>query len=181
MIIKNYITNIVISFLFLMSVNSMAASADDITNDANEALQSLYKANPNAKELAQTAKGILIFPSIWRAGLLVGGQNGDGVLVVNNQVDSFYNASSLTYGLQAGIKNYSYAIFLMTDTALQDLKDGGFEFGVGPTFVVVNQGDSASLTNKTLDQDLYVYFFDQSGLMAGLGLKGTKITPIVID
>ena len=82
-------------------------------------------------------------------------------------------------GLQAGIQKFGYALFFMTDSTLSYLnKSDGWELGVGPSIVVVDVGAAGSLTTTTAKSDVYAFFFSQKGLMAGIGLQGTKITKI---
>jgi lipid-binding SYLF domain-containing protein len=82
-----------------------------------------------------------------------------------------------SYGLQAGVQKFGYALFLMNDNALQYLnKSDGWELGVGPSIVIVDKGKAKSLTTMTLKDDVYAFIFDQKGLMAGLGIQGSKIT-----
>jgi lipid-binding SYLF domain-containing protein len=85
----------------------------------------------------------------------------------------------MSYGLQAGIQEYGYVLFFMTDSAMDWLdKSDGWEVGVGPSIVVVDTGAASSATTTTLQSDIYAFFFDQKGLMGGLGLQGTKITKL---
>jgi lipid-binding SYLF domain-containing protein len=82
-----------------------------------------------------------------------------------------------SYGLQAGIQSFGYALFLMTDAAVQYLdRSGGWELGTGPSIVILDTGAARALTTTTMKQDVYAVFFDQRGLMAGLGLQGSKIS-----
>jgi lipid-binding SYLF domain-containing protein len=82
-----------------------------------------------------------------------------------------------SYGLQAGVQSFGYAMFFMTDSALNNLENSeGFEVGVGPSIVVVDAGMAKSLTTTTARDDVYAFIFGQQGLMAGLGLQGSKIT-----
>src|SRR2546425_316195 len=81
--------------------------------------------------------------------------------------------------LQAGLQTFGYALFFMTDEALNYLDaSGGFEIGVGPSIVIVDQGIAKSITSSTLASDVYAFIFDQRGLMAGAGIQGSKITKI---
>ena len=92
---------------------------------------------------------------------------------------AYYNTVSASYGLQAGIQKYGYVLFFMTDSAQAYLdKSDGWEFGTGPSIVVVDVGGATGLSTTTAKSDVYAFFFDQKGLMAGLGLQGTKITRI---
>ena len=84
-----------------------------------------------------------------------------------------------SYGLQAGVQTFDYAMFFMTNSALDYLdRSEGFEVGVGPSIVVVDAGVAKSLTTTTGKNDVYAFIFGQKGLMAGLGLQGSKITRI---
>ncbi len=91
----------------------------------------------------------------------------------------YYNMVAGSYGLQAGVQSFDYAMFFMTDSALDYLNSSaGFEVGVGPSVVVVDAGIAKSLTTTTAKDDVYAFIFGQKGLMAGLGLQGSKITRI---
>jgi lipid-binding SYLF domain-containing protein len=163
----------------LAGSSAFAASARAINAEADQALRTLYSTQPKARELSRQAKAILIFPAIIKAGLIIGGQSGDGVLRVDGRPAGYYNISAASLGLQAGGERFSYALFFMNDAALQYLqKSDGWSVGSGPSVVVVDKGAAASLTSTTLSQDVYAFPFGQKGLMAGIGLEGSKITHI---
>jgi len=156
-----------------------AASAAAIDRDVTHALSVLYAESPKAKELAKKAKGILVFPGIVKGGFIVGGQYGEGALRKNGKTVGYYNTVAGSWGLQAGLQKYAYAMFFMTEPAMKYLdKSGGWEAGTAPNIAVVDKGYAASLSTSTLQNAIYVFFFHQRGLMAGLGLQGSKITRI---
>jgi lipid-binding SYLF domain-containing protein len=158
---------------------AVAASAAELDRDARAALGKLEAKVPAAKMLAGKAKGVLVFPGIVKAGLIVGGQYGEGVLYKGGKVAGYYNTTGASYGLQAGAQKYGYALFFMSDSALAYLgKSEGFDIGVGPTVVVMDEGKAKSLTTTTAKDDVYAFIFSQSGLMAGLGLQGNKISKL---
>jgi lipid-binding SYLF domain-containing protein len=158
---------------------AVAASRQELERDAVHALKSLYANNTAARLLGQKAKAVLVFPSIVKAGFMFGGQMGDGVLMKNGKPTGYYNSLAASYGLQVGIQVFGYALFFMNDSALSYLdKSDGWELGVGPSIVVVDAGVGKSLTSTTITQDVYAFIFDQKGLMAGLGIQGSKITKI---
>jgi lipid-binding SYLF domain-containing protein len=161
----------------------MANSAADITRDSNAALQDLYASNPEARHLAKRAKGILVFPGIVKAGFLVGAQYGSGgALFKNGRTAGYYNIIAGSYGLQAGVQSFSYALFFMDNASLNYLnRSEGWEVGVGPSIVVVDKGVAKSLTTTTAKNGVYAFIFGQKGLMAGLGLQGSKISRINPD
>jgi len=156
-----------------------AASAGRINNDADQALALLYRVQPKARDVAKSARAILVFPKIVKAGLIIGGQSGDGALRVGGKTVGYYNLSAASFGLQAGGQVFSYALFFMTGSSLQFLQNSdGWAIGSGPSVVVVDKGAAASITSTTLTQDVYAFPFGQRGLMAGIGLEGSKITHI---
>ena len=156
-----------------------AGTAAELDRDAESALESLYAKFPSAKKMGEKAKGILVFPSIVKGGFLVGGQYGEGVLLKKGKTDGYYSTIQMSYGLQAGLQAYGYAMFFMTDKAADWLdRSDGWEVGVGPSIVVVDVGAASSMTTTTSQSDIYAFFFNQKGLMGGLGLQGTKITRI---
>ena len=158
---------------------SFAASREELVREASAALKNLYATDTAAQLLGSKAKAILVFPNIVKAGFMFGGQMGDGVLTKRGAVAGYYNSLAASYGLQAGVQVFGYALFLMNDKALAYLdKSDGWELGVGPSVVFVDKGVGKSLTSTTITQDVYAFIFDQKGLMAGIGIQGSKITKI---
>jgi lipid-binding SYLF domain-containing protein len=156
-----------------------AATAEDLDKDSRQALQTLYKLHPVAKTLSRTAKAILVFPNIVKAGLVFGGSYGEGELIKGSKVAGYYNSVTGSWGLQIGAQTYGYAVFLMSDKAVKYLEETkGWEIGVGPTVVVVDEGVAKNLSTSALKDDAYAFIFSQQGLMAGVSIEGTKISPI---
>ena len=156
-----------------------AATAADLDKDSQQALQTLYKTEPVAETLSRTAKAILVFPNIVKAGLVFGGSYGEGELIEGSKVVDYYNSVTGSWGLQIGAQSYGYAVFLMTDDAVKYLKESkGWELGVGPTVVVVDEGVAKNLSTSSLKDDAYAFIFSQQGLMAGVSIEGTKISRI---
>ena len=156
-----------------------ASTAAEITADGNAALARLYAQSDRAKRYARDARGILVFPKIVKAGFVIGGQGGEGVLFVRGRPNAYYKINAVSYGLQAGGQQFSYALFLMNDKALRYLdKSDGWAIGSGPSVVVVDKGAAMSTTSTTVVKDVYAMPFGQKGLMAGIGLEGSKISRI---
>ncbi|MEX1313078.1 MAG: hypothetical protein AB1Z38_02815, partial [Desulfotignum sp.] len=145
-----YHTTVFISLLTLMAATMLGPSTIHAADDAetgSAVLADLYAESDSARILGESAKGILVFPSIVKGGFLVGGQYGEGVLLVDGKQIGRYNTVQLSYGLQAGLQKYGYALFFMTDDALNWVKSAsGWELGVGPTIVVVDEGIGKNLT-----------------------------------
>jgi len=152
-------------------------TAAEISRNAQAALASLYEKVPEAKTLAAKANAILVFPKVTKAGLGIGGLHGDGALIKNGKTVAYYKTSGGSFGLQAGVQTYGYAMFFMNEAALRQLdKANGFEVGVGPSVVVMDEGKAKQITTTTANDDIYAFIFGQKGLMAGLGIQGNKVT-----
>jgi len=161
---------------------SQADTAYQINRGADLALKKLYQTSPAAKTLAGNAKGILVFPEIIKGGFLIGGQYGEGVLRVGGKNTGFYRSIAASYGLQVGAQTFGYALFFLDNDSLQYLrKSDGWEIGVGPSVVIVDEGMARSFTTTTAKSGIYAFFFDQKGLMAGLGIQGSKISQFQPD
>lgn len=174
-----------------LSVGALAAAITGVAGEAwaidehavdqasDEALAELYAANPQARELGQRARAILIFPHVVKAGVMIGGLRGDGVLRVQGRATGYYRITAASYGLQAGAQSFSYALFFITQASLDYLdRSHGWSIGSGPSVVVVDDGFARTLNSTTLTQDVYAMIFGQRGLMAGVGLEGANIARV---
>jgi lipid-binding SYLF domain-containing protein len=154
-------------------------SSAQIDRDVSAALANLYETTPAARTLAAKAKGILVFPNVVKAGFIGGAEYGKGAMRQKGRTTGYYNIVAGSYSLQAGVQTYSYVMFFMNNAAIAHLNSSkGFEVGVGPNIVVLDEGKAKKLTSTTLRDDIYAFVFGQRGLMAGLGLQGSKITRI---
>jgi lipid-binding SYLF domain-containing protein len=156
-----------------------AATAEDLDRDSDQALQTLYRTHPVAQAISKKARAVLIFPNIVKAGLVFGGAYGEGELKQGSKIDGYYNSLTGSWGLQAGAQSYGYVVFLMSKKAVSYIhRTHGWEIGVGPTVVVLDEGAAKNLSTSTLKDDAYAFIFDQQGLMAGVSIEGTKISRI---
>ncbi len=160
--------------------NAASVNPRKLAAQSRIALEDLYERSPAARRIGARAKGILVFPTITKGGFMLGGMGGNGSLISpDGKIRSFYETAGISYGLQAGIQQYGYALFLMNEKSLSELnRAGGWEVGSAPSLVVVDQGMAASLTTGNLSAGTYAFIFDQKGLMGGLGLQGARINRI---
>jgi lipid-binding SYLF domain-containing protein len=166
----------------LASGQALAATAAEIDAKVDAALKTLYDSRPDAKALADQSAGVLVFPSILKGGLGIGGAFGDGALRIDGKSTGYYNSFEASFGLQAGVQSFSYALFFMNEEALKYLEDSsGWEVGVGPSIVVIDAGAGGNFSTTTAKDDVYAFIYGQQGLMAGIGIEGSKITEITPD
>ena len=158
---------------------SRGSSAREIDREATQSLANLFTNTPDAKVLADKAVAVLVFPRIVKGGFIIGGQFGDGALRKNGKSVAYYRSLAASYGFQAGIQAFGYVLFFMDDESVRYLNNSdGWELGVGPSLVVLDSGFGKNLSTTTLQKGVYDFIFDQTGLMAGMGIQGTKITKI---
>jgi lipid-binding SYLF domain-containing protein len=163
---------VVIPALFV----SHSAFADDLVGKSHAALQQLVAQNPAAAKCKSKALAVLVFPKVVKAGFVIGAQSGEGILLERDRPTGRYRRVAASYGLQAGVQEYGYALFLMNQDAVDWVNNTrGWEIGTGPSVVIVDKGMARSFTTDTLHSGIYAFTFDQRGLMAGLGLQGSKI------
>ena len=180
-----WIACLLVGAAFVATANLSAAQdkgkteAAELAAASKASLRTLYASVPLAKQLGPKAVAILVFPKVTKAGLGIGGQYGEGTLLKKGAATAYYKTTGASFGLQAGGQTYGYAMFFMNAKALQDFEGAsGFEVGVGPSVVLVDEGMAKTTTTKTLKEDIYAFVFGQKGLMAGLGIQGNKITKI---
>ena len=168
-----------LALILLPLCSAHAASKSEINRKVTAALSTLYETTPGAETLASNAKGVLVFPDIVKAGLIVGGQYGDGAMRKNGKTVAYYRSFAGSVGLQAGVQSFGYVLLFMDDKSLEYLeKSDGWEIGTGPSVVILDKGFGKNYSSTTLRKGIYAFIFDQKGLMAGIGLQGSKITRI---
>ena len=157
-----------------------SSAAYEIDREAKVSLNKLLQSNKDARNLKKNAVAILVFPRVVKAGFVFGAQVGNGALMDSNKKTiGYYRTFAASYGFQAGIKGFGYALFFMDNDSLSYLDESkGFELGVGPSLVVVDKGFGKAVTSTTLQKGIYAFIFDLKGAFGGAGLQGTKITRI---
>ncbi len=168
-----------LTFTTLPAAAQEAGRRATIEQNSRAALDLLKQNSEPAKRLAEDAAGILVFPKIVKGGLIIGGQYGEGALFKGGAVAQHYSTAAASFGLQAGLQTFGYAVFFMDEAGLAYLDNSdGWEIGTAPNVVVVDKGAAGALTTTSARKEIYVFFFDQKGLMAGLTIEGSKITEI---
>ena len=174
--IKHILPGLVLAGITLLTTSTASAN---LVSDSRRALQQLVAQNPAAARAKSKAIAVLVFPDVVKAGFILGAQEGQGILFLHGRPSGRYRTVAGSYGLQAGVQRYGYALFLMNQKAVDWVNNTrGWEIGTGPSVVIVDKGMARSFTTDTLHSGIYAFTFDQQGLMAGLGLQGSKIMRI---
>ena len=171
-----------ISIFFLFSCQSIDErnSGSIINRDAELVLQTLFEIDPDTISIYKNAPATLIIPRITKAGFVLGGAYGEGVLRINEAPIDYYSLASASYGLQIGAQQYSNIIFFMTEEALQDFRvKDGWELGADAEVVFRDKGYSLGISSKSISKPVYAVVFDQKGLLAGTSLVGAKFSRLI--
>jgi len=167
---------------------ALRAFADDasdrakIDSDVKASVAELYKTVGGSKELADKAKGMLVFPSVYKAGFGVGGQYGKGALLIKQRPVGYYSTAAASFGFQAGAQARSLVFLFMTDEALKKFQTtNGWDVGGDATVTAVKTGVNGALDFSTVNQPVVAIAYANTGLMADLSLKGTKVSKLDIS
>jgi lipid-binding SYLF domain-containing protein len=159
--------------------DTLAASPAEIDAEVDAALVRFYAEVPAAKDLAKKAKGILIFPSVVKAGFGVGGEYGDGALRVGGRSVGYYNTAAASVGLQIGVESRAEVLMFMTEEALDRFQaSNGWEVGVDGSVTLIKVGVAGEIDTTTMRDPVIGFVFGEQGLMANLSLEGAKITKL---
>jgi lipid-binding SYLF domain-containing protein len=158
---------------------AQAATAAEINAGADAALGSFYGKVQGGKDFVNASKGVLIFPSIFQAGIGIGGSYGEGVMRIPNQPPEYYSASQGSVGLQLGAQTSALIICFMQQTALDVFRaSSGFTAGVDGSIALVNVGAGGVANTNTAQTPIVYFVFDNTGLMFNLSISGTKFAHI---
>ena len=156
-----------------------AASAAEINAKVNATLRSFVNQNPSARELGRKAAGFLVFPSVIKAGIGLGGEYGEGVLIIKGNPAGYYNLVSASLGFQLGLQSRSVIIMFMTEKSLAGFRNAdGWKFGVDGSIVLVTVGAGGAIDTDTVTRPIIGFVLDPQGLMYNLSLEGSKISRI---
>lgn len=156
-----------------------AASAREIDAGVSATLERFFYKIAGARELADKSVGILVFPSVVKAGFGVGGEYGEGALRVRGGSVAYYNTVSASFGFQLGVQERSVIIMFMTDEALQQFrKTAGWKVGVDGSVAIITLGAGGSIDTNKITSPVVGFILDPKGLMYNLTLEGSKISRI---
>jgi lipid-binding SYLF domain-containing protein len=165
------------SMLGVVHPSALAASRDGIDAKVREAIGNFYKQTGAGKQLAQKAAGMLVFPEVLKAGIGVGGEYGEGALLVKGKTVAYYSTAAASVGFQLGAQVKSQVILFMNVKVLEDFrKSKGWKAGVDGSVALATLGAGGELSSDTIKQPIIGFIFSNKGLMYNLTFEGSKIT-----
>lgn len=163
----------------LFSLPVQAASKAEIDAEVRQALRAFQKHTSAGHELSKKAAGMLVFPSVIKAGVGIGGEFGEGALLVGGKTSAYYNVAAASIGFQLGAQARSQVILFMTEKALADFrKSDGWTAGVDGSVALATLGAGGEIDTETAKKPIIGFIFSGKGLMYNLSLEGSKITRV---
>ena len=155
------------------------SDSEAIAMAADAAFNRFRQTVPAAAEFMARSHGVLIFPRVSRAGVVLGGARGDGALVSRNQPVRFYRQQVASVGLQLGVQHYSQVYVFLQPQALAEFvaNPSGWNVGADATVAVAYAAGHDGVDTTQLNRPVVVFTFDNAGLMAGITLSATQIFP----
>ncbi len=177
----NFRRGLLLSLLLVLisAAGSFAASAVELEAKADATLKTFLADVPAARELIGKARGVLVFPAVYKAGFGVGGEYGEGALRIDGQTAAYYSTAGASVGFQLGAQKKSIILLFMTRRALQDFRDSkGWEIGVDGSVALVEFGVGKEFDTTNIKEPVIGFVFGNKGLMYNLSLEGSKISRI---
>lgn len=173
---RNFFLSLVLA---CTGVAVQAASRDEIDAEVRSALNNFYQHSGAGKELAGKAAGILVFPNVIKAGIGIGGEYGEGALLVGGKTAAYYNIASASIGFQLGAQARSQIVLFMTAAALAKFRSSeGWKAGVDGSVALATLGAGGAIDSETARKPIIGFIFSNKGLMYNLTFEGSKISKI---
>ena len=159
---------------------AQAATAKEIDVSVDVALDRFKNDVKGASEFLANAKGVLVIPNVIRVGFGLGGEYGEGALIVGGKTVDYYNTVAGSFGFQIGAQSKNIIIIFMEETALTKFRDSlGWRAGVDGSVALIDQGAGSSVDTDNLKHPIVGFVFGLKGLMVNLSLEGSKFTKLI--
>ncbi|MEM7025588.1 MAG: lipid-binding SYLF domain-containing protein [Pseudomonadota bacterium] len=170
------------SVLAMLAAPALADTAAEIDAGVTSARNACATDVPGCNDAAEKAQGMLVFPSITKGAIGVGGSYGEGALIVDNKTDGYYSTAAASIGLQLGGETYSQIIMFMTLEALDEFRNSsGWEVGGNAKVAMIDKGKAADVNSIIANNPVIAFVFGQQGLMGDLSIEGAKVSKLDPD
>ncbi len=175
---RQHITGITLTLLlasYLLSGNAMAAPAQEIDAKVDATLKIFRAQIPGAVQYLSIAKGVLVFPSVFRAGMGIGGEYGEGALRINGKTVEYWSTASASIGFTFGAQSKSLVIIFLNEPELVKFRNSeGWRAGIDGSVAFVEWGKSENIDTINIKDPILGFAFGNKGLMANIALEGSK-------
>ena len=172
-------TAVVALLISALPQHAVAASAQELEIKVDAALEQFRAKIKGADTFLDSAKGVLVFPSVFKAGFVLGGEYGEGALRINGKTVDYYNTAGASFGFQIGAQTKTIVVAFMQQQALDSFRASmGWEAGVDGSVALIELGVGASLDSNNVRDPIIGFVFGNKGLMYNLTLEGSKFTKL---
>jgi len=163
----------------LFTQASYAKTASEIDTAVDAAIEKFKQEVPGGANFLPKTKGYIVFPSVIKAGLIVGGKYAEGALRIKGHTEHYYDMTAASIGFQAGAQEYSMVIAFLSDAALNNfIHSNGWEAGVDGSITVSDWGKSKDISSMSFEKPIIAFIYGEKGLMASISIAGTKFRRI---
>ncbi len=167
------------ALLLFAAMPAMAASREELDASVREAVNELYKHSSAARELAGKSAGMLVFPKVVKGGMVIGGEYGEGALLVGGKTAAYYSIAAGSIGFQLGVQQKSQVILFMNQRELDKFrKSEGWKAGVDGSVALATLGAGGQIDTETSKKPIIGFIYSNKGLMYNLTFEGSKISKI---
>lgn len=155
-----------------------AATTAEIDQQVDQALEQFRKI-PGAEAYLGIARGVLVFPKVYKAGIGIGGEYGEGALRIGGQTVDYYSTAAASIGFQLGAQAKTIVILFTDESALDKFRASeGWKVGVDGSVALVDIGVGKAVDTANIKEPVLGFVFGQKGLMYNLTLEGSKFTKL---
>lgn len=167
------------ALMLIIASSTFAASKVEINAEVRQAIVNFRTSTPAGHELSKKAAGMLVFPNVIKAGIGIGGEFGEGALLVNGKTVAYYNIAAASVGFQLGAQARSQIVLFMNDKVLDEFRHSkGWKAGVDGSVALATLGAGGAIDTETAKQPIIGFIFSNKGLMYNLTFEGSKITRV---
>jgi lipid-binding SYLF domain-containing protein len=172
------VITLALCFVAAVTVKAFADDKKEINANVDASLKKFEKV-PGARDVLNKAAGILVFPNVYKAGIGIGGEYGEGALKMGWRIVDYYNTASGSIGFQLGVQKKTIIIAFMQKDALEKFRNSdGWKVGIDASVAVVTIGAGGSIDSAKINEPIVAFVLDQKGLMYNITIEGSKITKI---
>jgi lipid-binding SYLF domain-containing protein len=182
---KSYLTIVAVTAILTLcsmvfqAAEAYAKTAKEIDVNVDVALENFHKQVKGGKEFLKSAKGVLVFPSVFKAGIGIGGEYGEGALRIGGKTVDYYSTAAASFGFQLGAQKKIIILVFMQQGALKKFRASpGWEPGVDGSVALIEIGAGGSIDTTNIKDPIVAFVLGQKGLMYNLTLEGSKYTKL---
>ena len=171
---------IALGLIIAIGAATLRAESREVLNiEIKETIKEFDKEAKGGSEFLRKAKGYLVFPNVYKAGFGIGGEYGEGALLIKGRIVDYYSTAAASIGFQLGVQKKSVIVVFLTQKALDDFrKSDGWKVGVDGSVAIAKWGVGEDLNTIDFKDPVIGFVFGNKGLMYNLTLEGAKFTKL---